>query len=76
MSDTHEVNLIRNVQATVSQSSLSKEFVGLTRKQKKENKKRSDSHHQVRPPPSQGHVGYEKEPVSHDEENVTIDITI
>jgi hypothetical protein len=76
MSDTREVNLIRNVQATVSQSSLSKEFAGLARKQKKENKKRSDSYQKVRPPPSQGHVGYEKEPASHDEQDGTIDITI
>jgi hypothetical protein len=76
MSDTREVNLIRNVQATVSQSSLSKEFVGLKRKQKKENKKRSDSYHQDRSPPGQGHVGYEREPVSHDEQDSTIDITI
>ncbi len=76
MSDTREVNLIRNVQATVSQSSLSKEFVGLQRKKKKENKKRSDSYHQDRPPPSQGHVGYEREPAFHDDQDSTIDITI
>jgi hypothetical protein len=76
MSDTHEVNLIRNVQATVSQSSLSKEFVGLKGKQKKDNRKRSDSYHQDRPPPSQGHVGYERESESHEEQDSTIEITI
>ncbi|MBA4389345.1 MAG: hypothetical protein C0399_00180 [Syntrophus sp. (in: bacteria)] len=76
MSETHEVNLIRNVQAPVSQSSVSKEFVGLKRKQRKENKKRSDGYNQDHPPPSQGHVGYEREPVAHDEQDSTIDITI
>ena len=43
---------------------------------KKENKKRSDGYSQDHSPPSQGHVGYEREPVSHDEQDSTIDITI
>jgi hypothetical protein len=44
MSETYEVNLLRNVHAVDSRSSVSKEFVGLKRKQVKDNRKRKDGH--------------------------------
>jgi hypothetical protein len=76
VSETHEINLIRNIQAPVSQSSVSKEFVGLKRKQKKENKKKYDGYHQDRSPPGNEHAGHEREPVSRDGQESTIEITI
>jgi hypothetical protein len=44
MSETCEVNLLRNVHAVDGKSSVSKEFSGLKRKQVKDNRKRKDRH--------------------------------
>jgi hypothetical protein len=44
MSETYEVNLLRNVHAVDSRSSVSKEFSGLKRKQEKDNRKRKSGY--------------------------------
>jgi hypothetical protein len=44
MSETYEVNLLRNVHAVDSGSSVSKEFAGLKRKQAKDNRKKRNGY--------------------------------
>jgi hypothetical protein len=76
MSETHEVNLLRNVHAVDGKSSVSKEFSGLRRKQAKNNRKRRDgytSRNSISRVPGRG--GYGNEAVK-DEQEGTIDITV
>ncbi len=76
MSETYEVNLLRNVQAVDSKSSISKEFSSLKRKQVKDSRKRKsretgkNSILRV-----SAHGGYGNEVVE-DEQEGTIDITV
>jgi len=77
MSETYEINLLRNVQATEGKSSVSKEFLGLKRKQRKENKKKGPGYAlrsgSVR---VSRHGSYENEVVGDHEQESTIDITV
>jgi|GEM_PF-888371 hypothetical protein len=73
----NEVNLLRNVQAPDSKSSVSKEFAGLKRKRMKDNKKKGSGGHGSKwSSRGQGHTGYEKEPPENSEQEGKIDITI
>jgi hypothetical protein len=76
MSENYEVNLLRNVHAVDSKSSISKEFSGLKRKQAKDNRKRRGgytSRNSISRVPGRG--GYGNEAVK-DEQESTIDITV
>ncbi len=76
MSETYEVNLLRNVHAVDSKSSVSKEFTGLKRKQVKDNrKKRSGYTGKNNVARVSAHGGYGNEAVE-DERKSTIDITV
>jgi hypothetical protein len=76
MSETYEVNLLRNVHAVDSKSSISKEFTGLKRKQAKDSRKRRNGltgkNVIIR---ISAHGGYGNETAEDGQEN-TIDITI
>jgi hypothetical protein len=76
MSETYEVNLLRNVHAVDNRSSVSKEFPGLKKKQVKDNRKRRGGsigkNNILR---VSGRGGYGNEAVK-DEQESTIDITI
>jgi hypothetical protein len=76
MSETYEVNLLRNVHAVDSKSSVSKEFSGLKRKQAKDNRKRRSGYagRNVIPRIS-GSIGNGNEAVENEQEG-TIDITV
>jgi hypothetical protein len=77
MSETHEVGLLRNVQAPDSKSSISKEFVGLKRKRMKDNKKRGGGGYNSQwSPHNERQRGYENEPPENKEQESKIDITI
>ena len=76
MGEGYEVNLLRNVHAVDSKSSVSKEFPGLKRRQAKDNRKRRGGHtgkSEITRVFVRG--GYEKETVENDQES-TIDITV
>ena len=77
MGESYEVNLLRNVHAVDSKSSVSKEFPGLKRKQARANRKRRSGYtgrsEITRVSSLRG--GYEKETVENDQES-TIDITV
>ena len=76
MSETYEVNLLRNVHAVDSKSSVSKEFTGLKRKQVKDNrKKRSGYTGKNNVARVSAHGAYGNEAVE-DERKSTIDITV
>jgi hypothetical protein len=76
MSENYEVNLLRNVHAVDSQSSVSKEFAGLKRKQAREDrKKRSGYDRKSRVARVSAQGGYGNEAVE-DEREGTIDITV
>ena len=76
MSENYEVNLLRNVHAVDSKSSISKEFTGLKRKQAKDSRKRrsglTDKNVITR---ISAHGGYGNE-TAEDEQESTIVITI
>jgi len=77
MSESYEVNLLRNVHAVDSRSSVSKEFTGLKRKHARDNRKKrggyaSSGESVLR---VSGHGGYGHEIVD-DEQEVKVDITI
>jgi|WetSurMetagenome_2_1015567.scaffolds.fasta_scaffold181164_2 hypothetical protein len=76
MSETYEVNLLRNVQAVDSKSSVSKEFSGLKRKQARDNRRRKSGYtgRNIIPRVS-GIGGYGNEAVENEQEG-TIDITV
>jgi hypothetical protein len=77
MGEGYEVNLLSNVHAVDSKSSVSKEFPGLKRKQARENRKRRggcNSRSEITRVSSL-HGGYEKETAENEQES-TIDITI
>jgi hypothetical protein len=76
MGESYEVNLLRNVHAVDSKSSVSKEFPGLKRKQAKDNRRRRGGY------TGKSEIarvsvrrGYEKETVENEQES-TIDITV
>jgi hypothetical protein len=76
MSENYEVNLLRNVHAVDSKSSVSKEFPGLKRKQVKDNRKRRGgytSRNSISRVSGRG--GYGNEAAKDEQEN-TIDITV
>jgi len=77
MSEKYEVNLLRNVHAVDSRSSVSKEFTGLKRKQAKDNRKKRGGYTIPRENVLRvsGHGGYGHEIVD-DEQECKIDITI
>jgi hypothetical protein len=77
MSETYEVNLLRNVHAVDSKSSVSKEFTGLKRKQAKDNRKKRGGYapHGDDAFGVPGHGDQGHEPVD-DEQKGRIDITI
>jgi hypothetical protein len=75
MSDTHEVNLLRNVNAIASQSSVSKEFPGLKRNQSRDSRKKRGGYAvKIGIPCISGHGDCENKTVN--EQEGTIDITI
>lgn len=76
MSETYEVNLLRNVHAVDGKSSVSKEFSGLKRKQAKDNRKRRSGYtgRSIIPRVSRP-VGNGNEAVENEQEG-TIDITV
>ena len=76
MGESYEVNLLRNVHAVDSKSSVSKEFPGLKRRQAKDNRKRRGGYNgksEITRVFVRG--GYEKETVENEQES-TIDITV
>jgi hypothetical protein len=76
MSETYEVNLLRNVHPVDGRSSVSKEFVGLKRKQAKDSrKKRSGYTGKNNIARTSAHGGYGIE-AAEDEQESTIDITV
>jgi hypothetical protein len=77
MGESYEVNLLRNVHAVDSKSSVSKEFPGLKRKQARDNRKRRDGYtgRSENSGVSSLRGGHEKETVENELES-TIDITI
>jgi hypothetical protein len=75
MSETHEINLLRNVHAVDSRSSVSKEFVGLKRKQTKDSRKKRSGYAGKSNIARISHGGYVIE-ASEDEQESTIDITV
>ena len=76
MSETYEVNLLRNVHAVDSKSSVSKEFPGLKRKQVKDNRKRRGGYSGRNIIPRVPGLGsYGNETVENEQEGA-IDITV
>jgi hypothetical protein len=77
MGESYEVNLLSNVHAVDSKSSVSKEFPGLKRKQARDNRKRRGGHtgRSEITRVSSLHGGYEKDTVENEQES-TIDITV
>jgi hypothetical protein len=76
MSESHEVNLLRNVHAVDSRSSVSKEFAGLKRKQAKDNRKRKNEYagkNNITRASIHGGYGIR---ATYDEQESTIDITV
>ena len=72
MDQSFDVNLLRNVQAADSKSSVAKEFAGLRKKREKNREKR----HTQQSYPQKGTKGYKSEPAESGEEREHIDITI
>ena len=75
MSETYEVNLLRNVHAIDGKSSIAKDFAELKRKQARDNKKKGTGNNPRPPVTGQRHIRYEGGHPGEDEEG-TIDITV
>ena len=75
MSETYEVNLLRNVHAIDGKSSIAKDFAELKRKQAKDNKKKNAGYNPKPPVAGQRHIIYKGGHPGEDEEG-TIDITV
>ncbi len=76
MSETYEVNLLRNVHAVDSRSSVSKEFPGLRRKQPRDDRKRRGRYMAGNAVARvTGRESYVKDTIEDEQEN-TIDITV
>lgn len=77
MSEAYEVNLLRNVHAVDSKSSVSKEFTGLKKKQAKDNRKKRSGYaaHRDNVSGVSEHGSCGQEPVDNEQEG-RIDITI
>lgn len=77
MGESYEVNLLRNVHAVDSNSSVSKEFTGFKRKQVRDNRKKRDRHMAGSNtiPHVAGRESYLHDAVE-DQQEGTIDITI
>jgi hypothetical protein len=76
MSETYEVNLLRNVHAVDGKSSVSKEFSGLKRKQAKDNRKRRSGYTGRNIVPRVSGLGNYGNEAVEDEQEGAIDITV
>ncbi|HVN98160.1 MAG TPA: hypothetical protein VMT62_17170 [Syntrophorhabdaceae bacterium] len=77
MSEAYEVGLLRNVRAPDGKSSVSKDSVGLKRKQARDNKKKGRAGYGSRSPYAEERRNdYDKDPPENKEQESRIDITI